>query len=251
MEAYYDTECKWLLPRFMREDPFDAALSRAIDRWGEETAESFGPLAIWPYIDQMAEADLDALAVDMAIPFYNAGFPLESKREIVKTSRLVQARLGTKWAVDHVMGIYFSDPANVVEWWDYGGEPGHFQVELTWGETLDSESKRFMPVLYSVKRAGAILDEVYAIIPGTAEIRAGAYPEERVSGETDATVAKGLFEFGGSAGASFAPYGETLETVECTATVEAASYEFGGTSAAQGIAVAGTVSVTDETEASR
>lgn len=253
MERYDETESRWLLPRFMRADAFDAALSEALDEWGLEASASMGDLSIWDAIDTMGEADLDALAADMALPFYHAAFPDAKKRALVKSSRLIQARLGTKWAVEKVLDTYFSAPSHAVEWWDYGGEPGHFEVDLAWSPTMHEEAGRFWPVLASVKRAGAILDGVHELHDSqtppirtgtareeslttsespsvekrqrvlgeaTAAIRTGTAREEHVSDRTEAAVEKRTLAIGGRIPFGAGAWPEDRVTSTSTVTVE-------------------------------
>ena len=106
-----------LLPRFMREDGAVKGLAAAMDEIVPELAQSTATLSTWDHIDELTEAELDALAWELNILWYDTGASLDTKRALVKDSDLVYKRLGTKWAVENVINSYFGE-GFVEEWFE-------------------------------------------------------------------------------------------------------------------------------------
>lgn len=172
-----DIEFIKLLPQFMREDKANQGLAAAIDEIVPQLARSVELLSTWDHIDELSEAELDELAWELNILWYDMGADISVKRELVKNSDKVYQRLGTKWAVESVINSYFGE-GHVEEWFEYGGEPGHFRVSSP-NPSLNAESfDAFINLLNKVKRASAKLDGVFITLAGQVSMAAGmAYHE--------------------------------------------------------------------------
>lgn len=172
-----DIEFIKLLPQFMREDKANQGLAAAIDEIVPQLARSVELLSTWDHIDELSEAELDELAWELNILWYDHGADISVKRELVKNSDKVYQRLGTKWAVESVINSYFGE-GHVEEWFEYGGEPGHFRVSSP-NPSLNAESfDAFINLLNKVKRASAKLDGVFITLAGQVSMAAGmAYHE--------------------------------------------------------------------------
>ena len=166
-----------LLPQFMRNDEAVQGLSAAIDEIVPGLSESLGVLTTWNEVDRMTEAELDALAWELNILWYDTGATIDIKRELIKNSDMVYKKLGTKWAVENVIDTYFGE-GNVQEWWEYGGEPGHFNV-LSPNPSVNNEKlNEFLSILSKIKRASAKLDAIVITLSGELNLYAGvAYHE--------------------------------------------------------------------------
>lgn len=178
MGRYEETEFRWLLPTFMRADLFDDAMADVIDTYGEDVCNATRDYSVWNRIDTMSEAQVDALAEELNILWYDKLAPIEAKRGIVKECKHIQAKLGTKWALERILNLYYSADTIVTEWFDYPrarGEPNHFIIETEYTARTDAETRRFMSILNKVKRKSAILDKVYAVISSTATPQACAW----------------------------------------------------------------------------
>ena len=132
MERYDEVEARQLLPVFMRADDFDTALSKVVDMFGADASAVSRGYSVWDFVRYMDSDGLDALAAEMSIEYYDRTASVEAKRDIILSARKVQAKLGTKWALQKVLDIYFTSATRVVEWFDYDegeGQPNHFRVE--------------------------------------------------------------------------------------------------------------------------
>ncbi|NMB19201.1 MAG: phage tail protein I, partial [Erysipelothrix sp.] len=102
---------------------------------------------------------VDLLAWQFHVDFYDPALSLTAKRNLVKSSILVHKRKGTPWAVRQVCNDAFGY-AEIIEWFDYGGEPYHFSI-LTEGSLVDSVAwQSFFRALESAKNVRSWLDEI-------------------------------------------------------------------------------------------
>lgn len=149
-----------LLPQWMQNDDTDKSIAESLDKNVKDICSRKAVLSKWndAAIDAMSEKHLDLLAYELNITWYLYDASIERKRKIVKEARHVHWKLGTKWAIEYVLSIYFTS-AEVHEWFEYGGEPGHFKVTSK-GEELHRNDATFVKVLNSVKRFSQHFDEV-------------------------------------------------------------------------------------------
>lgn len=161
-----------LLPAFMRGDLAVQGLARGIDGIIPGLATSVQRLTTWDKIDELNESELDALAWELNIMWYDKTASIGAKRELVLNSDKVYRRLGTKWAVENVIQTYFGD-GYIKEWFEYNGTPGYFRVYST-NPTLNNERlTEFLNILNKVKRHSSKLDGIYITLTGEIKIAAG------------------------------------------------------------------------------
>ena len=110
-----ETEILKLLPEFMRSDEANKALAKAIDMIAIDACGKIRTVSIWDQIDKLDDATLDELAYELGIGWYKSTADIATKREIIKGSDIVHAKLGTPWAVEKLMTEYFGR-AVVREW---------------------------------------------------------------------------------------------------------------------------------------
>ena len=154
-----------LLPAFMREDEANIGLSEGINKTTAQLYKRIKLLSTWDQIDNMEREELDLLAEELNISWYDKNATLDVKRSIIKTSDLVHAKLGTDWAVLMVLETYFGE-SEIVNWYDYGGEPGHFKIQTVNQSILNKKAAAFMKILQAVKRQSAYLDTIELVSDG-------------------------------------------------------------------------------------
>lgn len=167
-----DLEFIRLLPQFMRDDDAVKGLAAGIDAVVPELAASIVKLTTWNHIDELSESELDELAWELNISWYDRSASMAIKREVIKASDMVHSHLGTKWAVENVIRTYFGS-GFVSEWWEYGGEPGHFQVNSSNPSLNNERFNEFLHLLDKVKRASAKLDGVLISLSGELPLYVG------------------------------------------------------------------------------
>ena len=152
-------ELKKLLPAFMKEQKDVAALAGSLDPLIRQIGALLPLCSDFEAMDSLPEEVLDLLAKELSIDWYKKNEPLDVKRSVVKSSDAIHMILGTVEAVLQVVSDFYGG-ATIEEWFDYGGEPGHFKIHA------DNESggivfpEELNALVDSVKRAGAILDTV-------------------------------------------------------------------------------------------
>ena len=161
-----------LLPLFMRNDPAVQGLAAGIDSIIPQLAADIEKLSTWDRIDELSEAELDELAWELNILWYDTHAPIDVKRSLVRGSDAVYKKLGTKWAVENVINTYFGD-GYIEEWFEYSGDPGHFRIYSTNPTLNESKFTEFLSLLNKVKRASAKLDGVYITLTGQMNMSAG------------------------------------------------------------------------------
>lgn len=172
-----DLEFLRLLPQFMRNDSAVKGLATGINSIIPELAESLKKLSTWDQIDNLSDAELDSLAWELNILWYDTSANIETKRDVIKNSDLVYQHLGTKFAVENVIKSYFGD-GRVQEWFEYDGQPGHFRVTSSNPSLSDERITEFLNLVSKVKRASAKLDSVLITLAGQLPLNAGvAYRE--------------------------------------------------------------------------
>lgn len=164
------------LPVSLSGDPKMVALADAIAGVLASRREEIDRVSIYPHIDQLDEALLDILARDFKVDWWDSDYSLEEKRRTLASSWQVHKTLGTKAAVE--MAIRAIYPATQVrEWFDYGGDPYHFKlnINITHDDIDTSKQRRVMDRLEYYKNLRSHLDGVeYFMVAKTALAYAGA-----------------------------------------------------------------------------
>lgn len=154
-----DCEFKRLLPMFMKEEADNVALAEAIDPIIRKIGELLPLCSDWENTDQLPEEFLDALAKELDIDWYKPSGTIEAKRNLVQNSDLVHMHLGTKAAVEMVVKDYYGG-AEIKEWFEYSGEPGHFKIQVNDETSEIIYPEQLAALVKKVKKASAVLDDV-------------------------------------------------------------------------------------------
>lgn len=161
-----------LLPQFMRDDDAVMGLAAGINAIIPSLSASCEAMSTWDHIDDLSEEELDGLAWELNILWYDPGATIAVKRDIVRNSDKVWRYIGTKWAVENVIKSYFGN-GHIEEWFEYGGEPGRFRVYSS-NPSLNAERlSEFLNMLEKVKRASAKLDAIYITLAGELMLSSG------------------------------------------------------------------------------
>ena len=130
------------LPPALQKDPSAVALAEAMADLLAQRPEEIEQLRIYPVIDRLDERLLDILAYDFKVDWWDADYSLEEKRRTLKDSWRVHKMLGTKAAVETAIRAIYPR-TTVQEWFEYGGEPYHFRLNINVSnETIASEKQR-------------------------------------------------------------------------------------------------------------
>ena len=115
-----ETEMVKLLPAWMQEDGSDKGLATGCDIISRDAYARLKLLSRWDKIDQLNDAELDEMAWELNIQWYDSTAPIAAKRAVIRNSDRVYAKLGTPYAVEQIVADYFGT-GEVREWYQYGG----------------------------------------------------------------------------------------------------------------------------------
>lgn len=160
-----------LLPFFMHGDEADEGLAKGINAITEQLSKKISPFTTWDKLDEMTGQELDLLAEELHISWYDKAAAIDVKRQIIKDSDIIHSKLGTNWATMQVITTYFGE-GNIVDWYDYGGNPGHFKIQTVSQSILNTKAAAFANILNAVKRKSAQLDAIEVVSDGQCGIKA-------------------------------------------------------------------------------
>ena len=102
-----ETEMVKLLPAWMQEDGSDKGLATGCDIISRDAYARLKLLSRWDKIDQLNDAELDEMAWELNIQWYDSTAPIAVKRAVIRSSDRVYAKLGTPYAVEQIVADYF------------------------------------------------------------------------------------------------------------------------------------------------
>lgn len=139
-----------------------------------DSSRSYAAIATAP------DTVLDALAVELRTPAYDASLPTTTKRALIADSVTFFARLGTPAALEQLVKTLFLS-GRVIEWFDYSGEEYHFKVQIdTTVDAIDATKQtQIQAWVNSYKNQRSILDAIEYVDIGA---RAAAYAAAAYAG---------------------------------------------------------------------
>lgn len=167
-----DADILRLLPPWMQKDRSNQAIASGCNPIIRAFAARLRLLSRWDQLDKVSESELDELAWELNIPWYDSTAPMETKRAVIRNSDLVYSKLGTPYAVEQIITDYFG-AGEVREWYEYGGEPYHFKVLSDNPEMVNQNLTLFLNLLHVVKRRSAWLDAVLICLTGEMPLYSG------------------------------------------------------------------------------
>ena len=154
-----DVDLIKLCPAFMREDKTNQVLASGISNIFQTWSDNLDRLPVINQLDKLSEAELDQLASDKNIFWYDYKASITVKRALIRNAKTVFNRLGTVWAVESVMNDYLPK-TELQEWFDYDGEPGYFRIVTNNTEILRTDIQTFLNILKGIKRRSVWLEHI-------------------------------------------------------------------------------------------
>ena len=127
-----DSQIADILPDHLTHSPEMEALSYAVCQGIKRLLSYCGNIGVYSSINNIPENMLDMLALEINTPYYDEGFEIEKKREMVKNTLQWHEKVGTPAAVEELVKTVFGE-CSVLEWYQYGGEPYTFRVQVVVG----------------------------------------------------------------------------------------------------------------------
>lgn len=160
-ETIYNSDFSKYLPQSLQRDPKMVAFAKAATEQMLEASGLSDDVLIYSRIDDLPEDIVDVLAYDFHVDWYDYSYPLAAKRDLLKTSVRVHKKMGTKYAIEKALSALYPE-SEVEEWFEYEGEPGHFQI------VCDVTNSRIVASLADIIRAVKLYKRLSAHLDGVA-----------------------------------------------------------------------------------
>lgn len=107
------------------------------------------------------EKYLPFLAYAFKVDFWDESLSVEDKRALIKQSLALHRYKGTTWAIERVFEA-LNIKAVVKEWFNYGGEPYHFKIDLSLEdkEITPARADELTKYVGIYKNVRSVLDEL-------------------------------------------------------------------------------------------
>lgn len=109
-------------------------------------------------IDFLEEELVDLLAEELHVDFYDIKSSLAEKRNLVKSSISTHMIKGTPQSINTVLNVFFKG-AKLMEWFEYGGEPGWFKIDIS-DATITQDITTVLQMIESTKRKSQWIQEL-------------------------------------------------------------------------------------------
>ena len=141
-----------ILPQNLLADKKINAEARALDDELQKITEATR--------NALSEEVIDLLAWQWHVDFYEPSMSIETKRQLVRESIAWHRIKGTKAAVEKMTQTVFKGGV-VTEWFEYGGEPYHFRIDVLNAPNMTEENRgRLLAVVNASKNTRSWLDEL-------------------------------------------------------------------------------------------
>ena len=149
-----------ILPENLLADKQVYAAAKSLDDELQRVTASCVEVLHLPRLDELPEAVIDLLAWQWHVDFYEPDADIKVKRQLVRESIAWHRIKGTKSAVEGMIRTIFQGGI-ITEWFDYGGEPYHFRVDLLSAPKMTPENtERLLYVVNASKNVRSVLDEL-------------------------------------------------------------------------------------------
>lgn len=153
-----------ILPSSLSDDKTISDIIKSLDGIFSDIDKEIELIKLYENLDSQPTEVLDLLAWQYHVDFYDYSYSDEVKRNLIRQSIAWHRRKGTPSAVEDMVTTIYSS-AEVQEWWEYGGQPFHFKVNIYGEEITDPVSlNNLRDSVYAVKNARSVFDgfEFYA-----------------------------------------------------------------------------------------
>ena len=164
-----------LLPLFMRGDKCNQAIARVASESLQVFSHEIAKLSTFDALEKLNTAELDELADELSVLWYDRDFTDEQKRALILNSDKVYMQLGTRAAVQKVVSDVFG-AATVEEYWEADLNPHYFQIYAADAGTLSAENEaKLLRLIEYVKRKSQRLKKIYSNTIATLPLNVGLH----------------------------------------------------------------------------
>lgn len=119
---------------YLQQDPTIQALCAAFTPYLKDINNSIKLANLYERIGELDENVIDELAWQFHVDFYDYKLPIEKKRTLIKMSPKLHKIKGTPQAIIDAATTIFGR-TKLKEWFEYGGEPYYFKLDIDVTET--------------------------------------------------------------------------------------------------------------------
>lgn len=134
---------------------------------------------LYNHIENLPDKTLDYLAIEWDLPYYEDSLDRDTKIRLVKEGFNWRRTAGTVYGVETLVKKMFGE-GKVIEWFEYGGDPGKFKVATNAPLVPDME-EFFKVLLRKEKNATSWLEYVDIIRDITSSYSIAGYTHQRYS----------------------------------------------------------------------
>jgi P2-related tail formation protein len=146
----------------MTDDPNIASIAAAFDAMDQMVTSQISAVSVLDNIGHQPSDVTDLLAIEQRTPYYNQSLPLEVRQNLVAGTGKLNSIKGTKAAVEQAVTQAFGS-GTMQEWWEYGGQPGHFQMIIVDFPNSSSQLDEINRAIVATQRLSSKLDTVIVI----------------------------------------------------------------------------------------
>lgn len=154
-----------LLPDSLKQDPDAIAAAQALDK-NQLSKEDFNKTLVLFNPETLKDRDsvlLDHLFRQEHVDVVSVDLTPGQKAELIFNSPAIHMKKGTAWAVQEVVSGVIAK-AKVLEWFEYGGDPFMFQIEIETSTVKDGDLTKLREVVNTVKNLRSVLEGIVIIV---------------------------------------------------------------------------------------
>lgn len=155
-----DSQITQILPEILSERESVQALSFALHQAVKKLCHYCENISVFSSIDSAPEKVLDLLAGEMDTQYYDDSLPINVKRQLIKNTLPWYMGTGTPGALEELVTAVYGCGNKVEEWFEYGGKPHFFRVNITNMEVKHGQNEEFRRILNRIKRLSSQLDAI-------------------------------------------------------------------------------------------
>lgn len=163
-----DLDLRALLPDSISGDAKVMAMAEGFGQELRTVAGLIDRVRLYDRLDELTEPTLSLLAWQFNVVFWDAQLSDSVKRTLIRQAIPWRRIHGTPACVEQAVAAVFGEPALVVPWFEYGGVPGTFrvEVEITAAPLPTQIADAALGVVQATKNARSHLDELRIVIAG-------------------------------------------------------------------------------------
>lgn len=154
VNIYDENILKKLAPSVIKNNISLEVIERVITK---HIIENIKYLVFYDRIKTMSERELDVVANELHVDFYDYSMSIEEKRKSCLQSFAIHSIKGTPASIIKVLNIFFKD-SNIEEWYKYAGNPGRFKIKIN--DIVSNNFKTLMERIEDVKKKSQHLEVI-------------------------------------------------------------------------------------------